>query len=178
MSGESEFDAHFQEGLRKFNSGKFAESLSEFFNAAYINPTSAQLHYYIGEALERYRKQSGIKTGTHPSEAEERKRRHAPRYKSRIPIIVVAYDVNGAFFAELATTAVTSVKGASIEMRRSVKLGAQLMIFTVDSEHAVPAVVRNLRTSESEDRHTIGVEFLRKPIEWLLPPTEESEENR
>lgn len=174
MSGESEFDAHFQEGLRRFNSGKFAESLSEFFNAAHINPTSAELHYYIGEALEHYRKQSGIKSGA----TEERKRRHAPRYESRIPIIVVAYDAEGKFFAELAITGVTSVKGASIEMRRSVKLGAQMMIFTIDSEHAVPAIVRNLRASEAEGRHTIGVEFLKGPIEWLLPPTEETEENR
>lgn len=172
MSEENEFDAHFQEGLRRFHSGKFAESLAEFFNAANINPTSAQLHYYIGEALEHYRRQFGVKAG----ESEERKRRHAPRYESRIPIIVVAYDVQGKFFAELAITGVTSVKGASIEMRRSVKVGAQMMIFTVDSEHAVPAIVRNLRTSEAENRYTVGVEFLKGPIEWLLPP--ESEENR
>ncbi|MCS6885746.1 MAG: hypothetical protein RMM17_05260 [Acidobacteriota bacterium] len=169
MKKEEDFEIHFQQGLEKFRAGKFAESLSEFFNAAQIDPTSAELHYYIGEALELHRRSIGAST----KQPEEQKRRHAPRYNHRIPVIVVAYDVDGKFFAELASTDTTSVKGASIELRhRSVKVGAQLMIFTVDSMHSVPAAVRNVRSSAAGTT-ILGVEFLKGPIEWLLPPLEE-----
>lgn len=193
MGGDKEFNVYFQAGLKQFQSGKFAESLSEFFNAAQIDPTSSELHYYIGEALEKHRKQFGIENNaavkdpgaTTPlpseeykvsdadieapaSEPIEGKRRLVPRYESRIPIIVVAYDAAGKFFAELAMTQITSVKGASIEMRRTLKMGAQLMIFTVDSKNAVPALVRNIRIEEA-NRQVIGVEFLKGPIDWLLP---------
>jgi hypothetical protein len=193
MKEDSKFDEYFQEGLKQFHSGKFAESLAEFFNAAQVDPSSSDLHYYIGEALERKRQldepeTAGSGKAVRSKKATRRNKRFTQvletkttlpnvenlerdtkRYPARIPLIVVAYDSQGKFFAELAMTKVTSVKGACIDMHRRVKIGAQLMIFTIDSRNAVPALVRNVRLDEERARYLVGIEFLKGPVDWLVP---------
>jgi tetratricopeptide (TPR) repeat protein len=191
---DAEFDEHYQEGLKRFQSGKFAESLEEFFVAAQIDSTSSDIHFYIGEALEKHKQQlleedlptpratmpSNRATGNYQratqaiestveSEPAKGGKRAVSRYQTRIPIIVVAYDSQGKFFAELAMTRTTSVKGAAIEMQRRLKLGAQIMLFTIDSRNAVPAQVRNLQLDNKRARYNVGVEFLKGPIDWLVP---------
>lgn len=189
MKNDLEYDAHFQEGLKRFKSQRYAESLEEFFLAAQIDPSSSDLHYYIGEALERNKEQASEAFVDQPEKLKGRsgrlskatgelkksetvvkgKKRDAERYKTQIPIIVVAYDVAGKFFAELAMTKVTSVKGACIEMQRRMKNGAQMMIFTVDSRNAVPAIVKNVTADDARARYQVGIEFLKAPVDWLLP---------
>ena len=193
MKEDSKFDEYFQEGLKRFHCGKFAESLAEFFNAAQLDPTSSDLHYYIGEALERNRQlteseleKSGTGTGSKKATRRNKRftqvletkptipnvedmERDTKRYPARIPVIVVANDSQGKFFAELAMTKVTSIKGACLDMRRRVKIGAQLMIFTIDSRNAVPALVRNVRLDEERARYLVGIEFLKGPVDWLVP---------
>lgn len=193
MKNDAEFDAHFLAGLRNLKSGKIAESLEEFFTAAQIDPSSYGLHYYIGEALDK-QKQAGLDgeplirkeedsapniTAVHPAARTQTMEspvpemttgiREATRYQSRIPIIVVAYDINKYFFAELALTRVTSTKGASIEMARELGVGAQLMLFTIDSSHAVPCRVCNVQMDEKRPRYHVGLEFLSGPVHWLVP---------
>jgi hypothetical protein len=192
MKEDDKFNEHFQEGLKRFHSGKFAESLAEFFNAAQLDPSSSDLHYYIGEALEKHRQQDKVKENngepkksskkvtrrnkrftdileSEPAAQTNDKERSASRYQNRIPLIVVAYDEMGKFFAELAMTKVTSVRGACIDMQRRVKIGAQLMVFTIDSRNAVPALVRNVRLDERSARYLVGIEFLKGPVDWLVP---------
>ncbi|MEW6737527.1 MAG: hypothetical protein AB1489_39965 [Acidobacteriota bacterium] len=186
MKKSPEFDVHFQQGVSKFESGRFAESLEEFFSAAQIDPTSSTLHYYIGEALERFKQQPFTHTSAYteplPLPAQQlnppytQNQRRARRYQTRVPIIVVAYDSTGKFFAELVMTRVTSVKGACLEMQRRLKAGAQLMIFTIDSRNAVPALVRNVKLDEKTARYLIGIEFLKGPIDWLIPQDQINED--
>lgn len=170
---ENEFDEYFQEGVKRFQSGQFAESLEEFFNAAQIDSSYSALHYYIGEALARYKDQITIEPLAIPEEQASEPTapaiRSASRYENSLPVIVVAYDNKGQFFAELAMTRVTSIKGAGIEMQRLLKIGSQIMIFTIDSRNAVPAQVRNLKVNDSYTRYYVGVEFLKGNTEWMLP---------
>jgi hypothetical protein len=184
MSNDLSFDTHFQAGLKQFRSEKFAESLEEFFLAAAIDSSSSELHYYIGEALEKHRKQllaksqlldaviqPGIGTPTNYTD-DEGKRRAVRRYQTEIPIIVVAYDSSGKFFAELALTRVTSTKGACIELQRHLKVGGQLMLFSLDSSNTVQALVRNVELDSNRSRYQVGIEFSNGHVNWLLPAPE------
>lgn len=97
--------------------------------------------------------------------------RQAQRYLVDRSIILVGYDLRNRFFAELAKLEETSLKGATVVAHRDVRIRDQVHLFSTSGrdDEFVVALVRNCRDLKENDQRRIGVEFLQKPGDWLLP---------